>query len=397
MNRSMTQDADELDNQIANEAINAVFNNDLESIKHLLTTHSHLAKRNQGGTLLHDAANSSAPETIQLLSQLGCDIDAEYDDESDPQTPLGIACARDNVAGVKCLLEMGANPNHEPSRCSISAIVGEHSHSLEIIKLLESHGADLHKIFPWGPNNDPINALSMAETWSKPDVAEYLRSRGCVLPGEKPKPPQPAKPEKSLTAEVQAYLSAKFGAVDKLAMKEIVATRYPITVNFIPASDKCKSVTLFTTGMSSHALSAPPQASQFARAEIFIQLPANWQYKSIKDPVWNWPHLWLRKIAQYPLENDTWLAGPYCILPSGNPPTPIAPATRFTHLLLIAEKPLAWTNSQVGPMQFYRMLPLYPEEAALEETSGISALLRGFDLAKIGFEVDLKRKNVGVI
>ena len=55
----------------------------------------------------------------------------------------------------------------------------------DLIKLLEQYGTDLHRVFVNHYTGRPMNALSTAIDWGMDDVAEYLRSKGAVLPPEK--------------------------------------------------------------------------------------------------------------------------------------------------------------------------------------------------------------------
>ncbi len=49
-----------------------------------------------------------------------------------------------------------------------------------------------------------------------------------------------------------------------------------------------------------------------------------------------WPIEWLKRIARYPHDNDTWLGGPHTIIANGEPPEPFAPNTKMSCLLLLA-------------------------------------------------------------
>ena len=81
---------------------------------------------------------------------------------------------------ARLLLENGADPNRD--RAVIYAITGSKKNCLELIQLLERHGADLHRCFPLGKTAEQINTLSTAISWGKKDVAEYLLSKGARHP-----------------------------------------------------------------------------------------------------------------------------------------------------------------------------------------------------------------------
>lgn len=99
-------------------------------------------------------------------------------------------------------------------------------------------------------------------------------------------------------------------------------------------------------------MKTPKGQEEFPFAELFIQLPGDWQYTS-PDPNWSWPIHSLRKIAQYPHNNDTWLGGPVASVANDDPPQPLAPNTNMTSLLLIAEH--SFDRQADKTVQLYRL------------------------------------------
>ena len=97
-------------------------------------------------------------------------------------TPLEYAFKNDNPDLIRLLLEHHADPNH--GRAIIRPLVNNKKNALEVIKLLEQHGADLHRVFvnELSQQKEPMNALSTAIAWGQKDVAQYLLSRGAALP-----------------------------------------------------------------------------------------------------------------------------------------------------------------------------------------------------------------------
>lgn len=191
---------------------------------------------------------------------------------------------------------------------------------------------------------------------------------------------------------IVAYFEDYFGPVDKRALIEIVPTEPPIAVHVIsPAGDR-QHITLFTTGMSSRPMNVPEGEDEWKYAELFIQLPGDWNYAELGDPNLGWPILRLRSLAKYPHQIGTWLGGPVTVVSNEDPPEPIAPNARFDSLLLLAEHQVKADDGRI--INLYRMTPLYPEERALEASEGIKALMLAFDRDSVPFIVDLKRRNV---
>lgn len=139
-------------------------------------------------------------------------------------------------------------------------------------------------------------------------------------------------------------------------------------------------------------MNVPDGEESYEFAELFIQLPKDWKYQDLQSPRWNWPILWLRKVARLPHKAETWLGGPTTIIAEEEPPTPIAPGLPFTSMLLMAEHD--FETDQGSTIQLYRLTPLFTDERALEIRDGLPALMNAFDRNSTPFIVDLNRKSV---
>lgn len=363
-----------------------------DDVKALLSSNPDMIRHDYGqGTWLHLAASRANLEITRMLLLLGCDA-TQYAVDRFYRSSLSVSVARGSEPITRLLLENGADPNVD--HVIIAAIVGPKPNSLALVKLLTQHGADIHKEYMHESLGQMMNALSNAIAWGKKDVAEYLRSLGARLPAGFPDDLN----NESSADEVLAYFKEHFGPPQAPSLTEIVPTEPSITVHAIPSAPDRPHVTLFTTGMSAHAMKLPTddeQLKKYQHAEMFIQLPADWPIlDSLSDPNHAWPIHWLRSMAQYPHQNDTWLGGPVTVVANGDPPEPLAPNTRFDAVMLMAERQIAAKDGRT--IQLYRLTPLYPEERLLEAREGIGPLLRALDAAKTSFVVSLNRPNVGI-
>lgn len=364
----------------------AIREGNIESAESILRTcPSLIGTEHRGNTWLHIAAHRDVEGMIRWLVEKGCDVNAVRDRD----TPISNAIARDNPRIVRVLLELGADPNYE--RKVISAISGAKKNSLEMLKLLEQYGADIHREFVNEYTNQPMNALSTAIAFGKEDVITYLHSRGAALPGTIS---QNASPEVSAD-EIISYFTEHFGAPRESKLIEIVPTEPSIVIHIIPKTSDRPYVTLFTTGFSSVAMNVPLGQEDFRYAELFIQLPGDWPFEQLADPRWGWPVHWLRSMAQYPRQNDSWLGGVVSLVANGDPPQPLATNTKMTTVLLFAERSFVAKDGR--KIQLYRMTPLYTEERDLEIREGLAALMQEFDSASMPFIVDINRPNVALL
>jgi hypothetical protein len=127
---------------------------------------------------LTEAVSAGRPDAIPILVELGCEVDQPG--HTPTETALWEALTTGDVECTRLLLEAGANPNGQ--RCVIAPACGIEENSLELIQLLEKHGADLHRVETNEYTGEPMNALSSAIAWGKDDVAEYLSSKSVKLP-----------------------------------------------------------------------------------------------------------------------------------------------------------------------------------------------------------------------
>lgn len=376
-----------MNEDLVSQMCDAVDNGDADQARQLLTRHPCLLHHDHGvGTWLHAAAHDGSVPMVRMLVEMGCKVNAVADNSS-ARVPLENAILADSVPVTRFLLEHGADPNY--GRMVIGAIVGQKENSLELVKLLEEYGADLHKVFVNEQINQPMNALSAALDWDKTDVADYLRSRGAVSPDREPEGVSP----RNLNDEVVEYFESQFGPVQRPALIEIVPTEPLIVVHVVPASTERSHITLFTTGVSSQPMTVPADGEEYRYAELFIQLPSDWRLtEALSDLNFGWPIHWLRSLGKYPHQQTTWLGGPVTIVANGEPAQPLALNVRFTAVLLLAER--LFVSREGRKIQLYRLTPIYPEEHELEATQGIASLMRAFDQSSISFVVNLNRRNV---
>lgn len=227
----------------------AINEDDVERTRRLLADHPALLHvSHRGYTWLQRAASSGNLPMVELLINLGCDVNADcgylamaealgekgynlksggvadwLKDFHTEVTALQSAISKNNLDIVKLLLEHRANPNK--GRILIGAIAGSSEHSLEKVKLFEQYGADLHRVFvnELTEPKEPMNALSTAIAWGKVDVAEYLRFKGAVLPTTLP--PEPPTNSEQLVAD-----AVSSGDVDARAIYfQIIRNWYIVT------------------------------------------------------------------------------------------------------------------------------------------------------------------------
>ncbi len=362
---------------------------DLALVRNLLQ--SHPSARQTGVTpasWLHHAAACGHIEVAAMLLELEFDINAYRLPET--CTPLSDAITFNQLEMARYLLSRGADPNI--GRILIGAINSRSEElAFEFVKLLVEYGIDVNRGFPFGGDDGPVfNGLTWAIANENQEIANYLRSVGAVEVDISSGQPDSTP----LSDEVVAYFSEEFGEVRPVSLTEIVPSGLPIAIHVIPPTEARESTTLFTTGMSSQPMTVPTGGEDYRLAELFIELPGQWPltHEALADPRWRWPIHWLRSIARYPHEQQTWLGGLATILSNGDPPEPLAPELPFTAILAVTQHD--FVNRAGDKLQLYRLMPIYTEERELEAAQGVAALFQAFDRAGTPFVVDLNRPCV---
>lgn len=359
----------------------AVESGDSNTVVKLLTKYPELINCDIGeGGWLDSAIWGKHYDLTKTLIELGCNVNAE----SDLGCPLDTALSTDSPDLVELLLRSGAIPKPK-FRPLIGAIIGKKKHSLELIKLLHQYGADLNSVYLNEHTGKRINALSVAIDYGRDDVIEYLNAQGCSLPDSAPTLKSPSQ----LPNPIIEYFETRFGPTLPKSLIEIIPTELSIVIHAIPSNDRCRCLTLFTSGMSNVAMNVPRGYENFANAELFIQLPAEWPFTEVSDENFGWPLHWLRELGKFPHQNDQWLGGEVAIITSTTLGVPLPHG--FDSMLIICEKVFSTPHGRT--IAAYRLFPLFPAERKLEMERGIGALLNSLDAKDISFVVDVCRKS----
>ncbi len=344
------------------------------------------------GPWLHLAVAQGQLEVAKRLVSMGVDINARGGISNG--AALDRAASKGHLDIVEYLLSLGAEVDvSEPERNPLfSAVYGGH---LAVAELLIKSGLDPHVTY-MGSSGRPKNALSFANERGQEAIAELLIAVGCSLPPDEASDGESGEAHGRLVSA----MCAEFGEVSQLALQEIVPVddEVHIAVHVIRPSEKHAYVTLFTTGMSDKAMAVPQGQEEFQHAELVIHLPATWQLPGDSDwsDEYGWPISWLRQLAYYPHQANTWLGGRYTIISNGEPPSPFAANTQHSCMLLIADF-ANWSPVEISRdkrVHFYTLVPLYAEERDYGSQHGVLELLRRFDQHDVASIVDVSRVNV---
>lgn len=198
-----------------------------------------------------------------------------------------------------------------------------------------------------------------------------------------------------LTTHIEQHI----GPIE-LVFHEIISDLVHIDVHWIKASEERPFHVLVTTGMSDRPMTVPEGAETWQYAELALAVPPTWPIDQTKwsNKAYYWPVRWLKMLARFPHEYQTWLAISHTV-PNGDPAEPFDASTALCGWLI---SPPFFAGGDIPDcvlsedksVKFYGLVPLYREEMDLKVAHGIEALMDKMEQAEVQLEVlDPQRPN----
>jgi hypothetical protein len=199
-----------------------------------------------------------------------------------------------------------------------------------------------------------------------------------------------------ITDQVEKY----FGPVTGV-YHEIVSDLVHIDVLIVQPTEEHNFYTLVTSGMSDLPMTVPEGREEYRYAELFLMLPPDWPLgdKEVnQDNRYYWPIFWLKAIARFPHDYQTWIASGHTI-PNGEEAAPLGDGTDLGCIMMIAT---ATPHDDFGMLEvnddkvinFYNLFPLYREEMDYKLKEGLETLadkMVEYDISEI---IDPNRPNM---
>ena len=198
--------------------------------------------------------------------------------------------------------------------------------------------------------------------------------------------------------EYEAYIEKSLGSYSQV-LHEIASPDIHLDVIPIPATDDAPFLKLVTMGAGAYKMDIPETLKDYEieYAEYVIYLPKDWNLSSPDEKDY-WPVRALKDAGRLPVAANTWLGYGHTIQ-ANEEGTPYAENTGFNCTMLVTAvdlngEPMSVRLSSGKLINFYQLIPIYPEELLIKQEQGADALL---DLLAEddGFPVvDINRRNV---
>jgi len=197
--------------------------------------------------------------------------------------------------------------------------------------------------------------------------------------------------------EISDHIENFIGKIDTV-FHEIVSDQVHVDIHWVKPTKERPFHTLITSGMSDKPMSTPEDVENANFAELSICLPEEWNIseEDFEDEKNYWPIRWLKYMARFPHDYDTWLGWGHT-LPNGDPAEPFAENTKLNTILLLPTIVFGEEFHQLKlkekSINFFTLIPLYNEEVELKMKNGVEALFDGFDEYGITDILDVDRPN----
>lgn len=233
------------------------------------------------------------------------------------------------------------------------------------------------------------------------DTNEYSKGGQPIYRHERKKDFQLADSSSSSMEEIVEHFEKYIGKVANV-YHEMISDLVHIDIHIIEPNETRDYYTLFTTGMSDMRMTVPEGAEDYKFAELLICLPKDWKLdnEDLKDENNYWPIRWLKILARFPHEYDTWLGFGHTI-PNGDPARPFSSNTGLCCMMLsypsLVDNTTEFERLKLAngkAINFYSLIPLYKEEMNFKLRRCAEDLLNKFNESKINEVLDVNRKNV---
>ena len=202
----------------------------------------------------------------------------------------------------------------------------------------------------------------------------------------------------SSTVEISAHIETHIGTIDSV-FHEIISDTVHIDIHWVKPTDEKPFHTLITSGMSDLPMNTPAGVQGSDYAELSICLPDDWKIseEDFKEEKNYWPFRWLKHLARFPHENNSWLGWGHTI-PNGEPAKAFADNTKLNTLLLlptvIFDSEFSVLKLKNKTIDFFSLFPLYGEELDLKIKKGVEALNKTLIKSKLTDVLDIHRPSM---
>lgn len=176
--------------------------------------------------------------------------------------------------------------------------------------------------------------------------------------------------EKITPSNFKAALEAHFGAN---RVSEVPSNDGEFPLLFLSLDLKSPVTVLMTNGLSNFTMPVHEKHLEKAHIELYFCLPNYWDLNNLNDSNTNWVYPWIRRLAQYVIEKNTWFGHGHT-MPCGKEMQSLSATMKQNHFFLsepmLLEKELAPIVIGEKQVHFLSIIPIFPDEMDYKQGKG---------------------------
>jgi len=169
---------------------------------------------------------------------------------------------------------------------------------------------------------------------------------------------------------LKSALEDRFGAH---RVAEVSSNQGEFPLLFIDLELKSPVTVLMTHGLSNFTMPVHEKHLAKAHVELYFCLPSYWNFEDLNDPNANWIYAWVRRLANFVIEKNTWFGHGHT-MPCGADMKPLSATMNQNHFFLsepmLLERELAPLNVGEKTIHFLSIIPIFPDEMDFKQGKG---------------------------
>ena len=130
---------------------------------------------------------------------------------------------------------------------------------------------------------------------------------------------------------------------------------------------------LMTNGLSNFTMPVHEKHQDKAHIELYFCLPSYWNFDDLNDPNANWIYFWIRRLASFVIEKNTWFGHGHT-MSCGSEMKSLSATMKQNHFFLsdpiLLERELSPLNVGDKTVHFLCIIPIFPDEMDYKQGKG---------------------------
>lgn len=197
-----------------------------------------------------------------------------------------------------------------------------------------------------------------------------------------------------MKSELQIALEQRFGE-NRVLQVPSNGSDFPLLIIELELSSPV--FILMTNGLSSYKMPVPEKYIGREFNELYFCLPSYWDWEDVNNPNLNWVYSWIRKMANYVIEKETWFGVGHSI-PNGKDSSAISSTMKQNNFLLsdpiLLEKELEAITVGARKINFLAIIPIFQDEMNYKQARGAFKFFQKLNSANVTEKLDDYRSTV---